>query len=92
MTNKIIFISKMEFNRPDVYPGYVFGSSIITLVVASLSFLTALLWANAIQKAVEYYEARHDAVDTRFSIAFVVTAISILLIFATLYFVRGQRI
>jgi len=82
----------MEFNRPDVYPGYIFGSSIITLVVSSLSFLVALMWSSAIQKAIEYYETRHDAVDTRFSFAFVITALSILLIFVTLYFIRGQRI
>lgn len=82
----------MEFNRPDVYPGYVFGSAIITLVIASLSFLTALTWSNAIQKAIEYYEIRHDAVETRFSVAFLISSISILLIFATLYFIRGQRV
>lgn len=82
----------MTCPNPKFHPEYVFGSAIITLVVGSLSFLTAIMWGSAIQKAIEYYETKHDAVETRFSFAFLITAISLLAVFATVYFISGERI
>lgn len=81
-------------NCPDrkAHPHYVFGSALITLVIASVSFLVALSWNTAIQKAFEYYEKGADEIDARFSFAFLITAISIVLIFLTVYFIDGQRI
>ena len=76
----------------NTYSGYIFGSSIITLVIASVSFLVALSWNTAIQKSFEYYEKGADEIEARFSFAFLITAISIVLIFMTIYFINGERI
>jgi heme/copper-type cytochrome/quinol oxidase subunit 2 len=74
------------------HPSYVFGSSIITIVLGSLGFLVALSWNAAIQKTFEYYEKGSEEIDARFSFAFLITAIAIVLIFFTVYFVQGKRI
>lgn len=80
-----------ECDNPKIHPHYVFGSTLITLLIASLSFLVALSWNTAIQKAFEYYEKGADQIEARFSFAFLITAVSIVLIFMAIYFIDGER-
>ena len=78
--------------NPKQHPEYLFGSVIITLVLGSFSFLVALSWATAINKAFEYYESKSEEVDARFSFAFFITAIAIVVAFLTVYFISGDRL
>ena len=78
-------------NNVNHLPGYVFGSSIITIIIGSLSFIVALAWNSAIQKSFEKYESGCDALDARFSYAFAVTAMAIVLAFIIMYFIDGCK-
>ena len=78
-------------NHPDHNKGYLFGSSIITVVIGALAFIVALNWSIAINRAFEYYESRHDELEARFSFAFLVTGIAITLGFLIMYFIEGER-
>lgn len=81
----------MGCEHPNHAPGYVFGSSIITIIIGSLSFIVALAWNSAIQKSFERYESKHDQLEAKFSYAFVVTAFAILFGFTVMYFIDGDK-
>ena len=78
-------------NHPNHAPGYVFGSSIITLVIGSLSFIVALAWSGAVAKSFEKFESRAEELEARFSYAFLVTCIAIVVTFFAMYFICGER-
>lgn len=72
-------------------PSYVFGSAIITVTIGSLGFLVALAWNAAVQKSFEICESDAEALKSKFSYAFLITSIAIVLGFLIMYFIDGDK-
>jgi len=78
-------------NHPNHNPGYVFGSAIITVVIGALAFIVALAWNSFVQKSFEFFETEAEELKAKFSYAFLVTAIAIVLSFFAMYFISGDK-
>ena len=72
-------------------PSYIFGSAIITIVIGSLAFITALAWNSFIQQTFEEYTNKNDELKARLSYAFAVTFFSLILAFIVMYYIEGDK-
>ena len=72
-------------------PSYIFGSSVITIVLGALTFITALAWNSYVQSTFEKMTTKNDMLQARLSYAFVVTAIAIVVGFLLMYFIDGDK-
>ena len=54
-------------------------------------FIVALAWNSAIQKSFEFFETKSDELKAKYSYAFAITAIAIVLGFFIMYFIDGDK-
>lgn len=72
-------------------PAFVFGSSIITIFVGALAFITALAWNSYVQELFEHYCNKRDERDAKLLYAFLVTLSAITISFLLMYYVYGEK-
>ena len=52
-------------NHHNSDPGYVFGSSIITIIIGALAFITALAWKSYVQESYKMYCDEDDKLEAK---------------------------
>lgn len=78
-------------NNQTKNPSYIFGSSIITLVIGSLAFITALAWNSYIQQTFHEFTNKSEELQAKLSYAVLITAVAIVLGFFVMYFIDGDK-
>ena len=75
----------------NTHPSYIFGSSIITIIIGALAFITAFAWNAYVQEMFKSYTTKKDELDARLSYAFLVTAMAIVIGFLVMYYIDGDK-
>lgn len=75
----------------NIHPSHIFGSSIITIVIGALAFITAFAWNAYVQQVFKTYTTKKDELDARLSYAFLVTAMAVVIGFLVMYYVEGCK-
>ena len=81
----------VSFEHSNIHPSYVFGSSIITIVIGALAFITAFAWNSYAQQVFDNMTSRDQELKAKLSYAFMVTALAIIVGFMIMYFVDGDK-
>lgn len=79
-------------NRNKSNPSYVFGSSIITIIIGALAFITALAWNSYVQESFKRHSNFTEELNAKLSYSFIVTGISIIIAFLLLYYIDGDKL
>lgn len=81
----------VNFECSETHPSYVFGSSILTIIIGALAFITALAWNNYVEQLFENMASKKEELHAKLSYAFIVTAVAIILGFFLMFFVDGRK-
>jgi len=76
-------------NRKD--PQYTFNSTILTIIITALGFLTAFSWNQYIKEAFEHMTDKHDELQARFNYAVLATFFAIAFAFILMYNLNGTK-
>ncbi len=72
-------------------PAYIFGSSIITIIIGALTFITALAWNTYVQATFKYFSNETEELHAKLSYAVFVTSMAIVIGFIIMYYIDGNK-